>query len=458
MRVLVTGATGFVGKHLVSELLELGHSVNVLGRSPEKAARLFGNAVTFYAWDPQVASPGSEAFQGVDSVIHLAGEGIADRRWSNAQKLRIYNSRVQGTKNLVNTINSLGTNGPKAFISASAVGFYGDRGDEQLTARSSAGSGFLSELCSAWEREIFSANEGVRTVALRIGIVLGREGGALERLLPVFAKGLGGPIGGSRQWMSWIHIHDLVALVIEAARNGNYRGPVNAVAPTPITNADFSKALGRALGRPALFPAPAIALKLAMGELSVLVLSSQRVNPDSAVENSFPFRFRTIDSALGEIARNTEHVLERYQLLPKTSAEIFPFFSDERNLEFLTPPWLHFKVEKKSTDSLREGSLIDYRLRVHGVPLRWQSRILEWKKDSKFVDEQVHGPYRVWHHSHDFFPVEGGTLMRDRVRYEVPRVPIVRSLLERFVARDLERIFAYRRKQIAHRFGVPGKS
>ncbi len=454
MKFAITGATGFIGKKLVSELLGSEHSVRVLGRSAEKVAHLFGNAVEFQAWNPALPNAPKEALRGVDAVIHLAGEGIADRRWSTSQKERIHKSRVDGTRNIVSTLNMMGESGPKTFVCASAIGFYGDRDDEILTETSSPGKGFLSQVCSDWEKEAALTSPSIRAVTIRTGIVLGKEGGALKKLLPIFSTGMGGPVGNGRQWMSWIHVDDLVRLFIEAATNPKYRANVNGVAPGPVTNAEFSKVLGKALHRPAFLPAPAFALKLFMGELSVLVLSSQRVLPKVAEENGFSFRFPKLAEALEDIVKKKETELECFQWVPKSRNEVFPFFADERNLERITPPWLHFKVSQKTTSGLAEGSLIDYQLKIHGVPLKWRSKIIEWKPGERFVDFQVKGPYRLWHHTHDFFPSGNGTLMRDRVRYQVPRIPLVEMFISRFVARDIERIFSYRRDKIEEIFGA----
>lgn len=245
----------------------------------------------------------SSDVDGIEAVIHLAGEGIAERRWSAQQKKRIYDSRIVGTRNLILGLSDSPGKTPPVLVCSSAIGFYGDRGDEKLTEKSVRGHDFLSDVCADWEKEVSRASAEIRTVSIRTGIVLGREGGALKKLLPLFQLGLGGPVGDGKQWMSWIHVEDLVRLYVEAATKRQYKGPVNGVAPGAVTNRDFSKALGSALHRPSFLPAPAFALKAAMGELSTLVLSSQRVVPQSAIENGFSFRFPEIQSALTEIVQ-----------------------------------------------------------------------------------------------------------------------------------------------------------
>ncbi len=302
MNFLVSGATGFIGKRLVTELLKEGHSVRVFGRNQSKVESCFGNAVSFAQWEPAIQAPPATAFQGIDAIIHLAGEGIADKRWSKTQKQRIYDSRILGTRHLVEAVNALPTQ-PQSIVFGSAIGFYGDRKAEILSETSSGGTGFLADVCRDWELESQKLSPQIRRVNIRTGIVLGKEGGALKKLLPIFKMGMGGPVGNGEQWMSWIHIDDLVRLFIEAASNSSYQGPVNGVAPNPVTNKDFSKALGKALHRPAILPAPAIALKIAMGELSSLVLESQRVLPKVALDHQFQFRFSQVDVALDEIAK-----------------------------------------------------------------------------------------------------------------------------------------------------------
>lgn len=302
MRFLISGSTGFIGKKLVTNLLNEGHEVRALSRRPETVRKLFGGKVRGWEWEASHKPVPRESLEGVDSVIHLAGEGIADKRWTEARKKEIYDSRIDGTRVLVNAMLSQPVP-PKSFVCASGVGFYGDRGDEILNENSKPGSDFLAKVCVGWEREAFAAKAKIRTCALRTGMVLGRDGGALKKLLPLFKLGLGGPVGNGRQWVSWIQVDDLVRLYIEAAGNSVYHGAVNAVAPNPVTNAQFSYSLGKAVHRPAFLPAPAFAVKLAMGELAVLVLSSQRALPDFATSHRFAFNFQNAQAALDALCQ-----------------------------------------------------------------------------------------------------------------------------------------------------------
>lgn len=303
MKVLVTGGTGFVGIPLVKKLVDSNHEVVLLSRNAEKAKSAVGVPVTVFSWDPESSTPPKEAYQGVEAIVHLAGESIAAGRWTEKQKKRILNSRVLSTQNLLKGAVESGSK-LKTIVAASAIGIYGDRGNESLSETSPQGIGFLADVCRAWEKESnYPGLEGVRKVNLRIGIVLEKNGGALQKLLPIFKLGGGGPVGNGKQWMSWIHREDLVEMILYSLTHQNVSGVFNAVAPNPSTNAEFSKALGQALHRPAFMPAPALALKIAMGEMSELVLASQKVEAKKIVDAGFTFKFPKIQEALNDICK-----------------------------------------------------------------------------------------------------------------------------------------------------------
>ncbi len=276
MRIAVTGASGFIGRRLVEEFRAEGHEV-----TPIRLRR-----------DPSV--PVS------DAVVHLAGEPLA-QRWTAQAKREIRSSRVNGTRRLIENISQLSER-PAVFVCASAVGIYGSRGDEVLTESSATGSGFLAEVAKDWEAAADLAGPlGIRAVKLRFGLVLGRDGGALTRMLPVFKLGAGGRLGSGRQWMSWIHLADLAGLVQFAIREAGFRGAVNAVAPNPVTNAEFTCELARALHRPAFLAVPRFALKLKYGEMSSVLFDSQRVVPQAALAAGFRFRFPELGPALRDV-------------------------------------------------------------------------------------------------------------------------------------------------------------
>jgi len=296
MRTLVTGATGLVGKHLLGRI---ENSV-VLSRRPDEARRRLGN-VEVHAWNPEAGPVPIEALRGVEVVFNLAGEPIFEGRWTDEKKRRIQDSRVVGTRNLVSGIAALETR-PKVLVSASAVGYYGDRGDEELDERSSSGDGFLPEVCVDWEREAMAAEQlGIRVVCVRIGIVLAPDGGALAAMLTPFRMGMGGRLGNGRQWMPWVHIRDVAGVMLHASRNDAIRGPMNAVAPRPVTNGDFTRALAHAVHRPAVLPLPRVALRLALGEVSNVLIASQRVFPRVAEHSGYIFEHSGLADALDNV-------------------------------------------------------------------------------------------------------------------------------------------------------------
>ncbi len=298
MKALVTGGTGFVGPRL----LRLLDKPTVLSRSPERATASIGHlAGRILPWEPLEGPPPPEAFEGVDVVFHLAGESVAEGRWTRAQKTKIRESRVVGTRHLVAGMTR-GDAVPRTLVSASAVGYYGNRGDEELTEQSPSADDFLAEVCAAWEEEANAAQaRGVRVVTARTGIVLGAGGGALAKMLLPFRLGAGGPLGNGRQWMPWVHVADLARLYVHAAETSAIAGPMNAVAPNPVRNREFTKALAKAVHRPAFMPAPYLGLRLVFGEFAQVLFASQRVLPRVALDSGFVFQHPEIAEALREI-------------------------------------------------------------------------------------------------------------------------------------------------------------
>lgn len=453
MKIAVTGATGFIGGRLVRRLLAAGHAVTAWSRDPERARMTLPALCAVARWDPEVVD--GALLEGVDCLVHLAGESVAGGRWTEQRKRAIRSSRIESTRAIAAAIGRMPAAArPSALVCASAIGYYGDRGEEQLDESSPAGSGFLAEVCRDWEREAAAVEGlGVRRASVRIGVVLGPEGGALAAMLPLFRLGLGGRMGHGRQWMSWIHVDDVVGLLAHAVEHPEVRGPVNAVAPAPVRNRDFTRALAHALGRPALFPVPAIALRLLAGEMSEVLLASQRVVPAAAERVGFSFAHPELGAALAPLCADPTHVVEREQLVRRPRDQVFPFFSDARNLERITPDFLHFRIAGMSTPQVGPGTLIDYRLRLHGLPVGWRTRIEEWRPEERFVDVQLRGPYSLWHHTHEFEPVPEGTIVRDRIRYRLPFGALGDLLAGSFVARDVDKIFFYRRVRIDELFG-----
>ena len=296
MRILVSGSHGLVGSALIPELKARGYEVVELVREAPRDAEIF--------WNPEDGKLDPAALDGFDAVIHLAGEPIAEKRWTAEQKAKIRDSRVRGTTLLAETLAKLPAP-PRTFLSASAIGYYGDRGAEALSEESPAGSGFLPEVCKAWEEATQpAARQGIRVVLLRTGIVLSPKGGALAKMLPPFRMGVGGVLGDGKQFMSWISIDDEVGAILHALETHPLRGPVNLVCPRPVSNADLTKALGRAVKRPTILPMPAFAVRLVFGEMGdTLLLASTRVEPKRLLTSNYRFRYPDLDAALRHLLR-----------------------------------------------------------------------------------------------------------------------------------------------------------
>jgi uncharacterized protein (TIGR01777 family) len=298
--VLVSGGTGFIGSRVCTALHEQGDTVHILSRNPTRAQAKLKFARAVYGWNPETEKLPSEATSDVKAVVHLAGETITGR-WNTEKKRRIRDSRVLSTRNLVESFAGVSTK-PDVLVCASAIGYYGDSGDEHFTEVSPAGTDFLAKVCQEWETEAQKAGEfGVRVVMVRIGLVLGLGGGLLTQVLPPFKMGVGGILGSGRQWMSWIHVGDVVGIVIHALENEEIRGPLNATAPVPVRNAEFTKTLGAVLRRPTLLPVPTFGLRLMMGEFADFVVLSQNVLPEKTEVSGYEFRHRTLESALRDL-------------------------------------------------------------------------------------------------------------------------------------------------------------
>ncbi len=485
MKILITGATGLIGKELGRELVGRGHRVLALVRDPKGVASHLPFPAESFSWrEAQSETPSKaflEALAGVDAIVHLAGEPIADGRWTTARKRALRESRVDLTQALVGVARA---HMPKlkVFVQGSALGIYGERGDEELDAGSEVGSGFLPNLVRDWEepslelarnspRDAESVGEpnnepsnepgAVRVVALRTGIVLARQGGALAKMLPVFRRGLGARLGLSgRQWMSWIHLADIVGLICWALETPSVKGVIEGTSPNPVRNAEFTKVLCKTLGVMQAPPVPALALRALFGEMADVLLESTKLLPRRAQELGYRFRFPSFDLAMQDLVsplRGRIYEKLEEQWVPVPVEKIWPYFCDEKNLESLTPPMLRFEVLGKSTPEIQTGTLIDYRLSLNGLPFGWRTRIEDWVPNRKFVDSQIKGPYSLWHHTHEFLPLAGGTLMRDRVFYRLP-MGILGDLAASWkVVRDVDAIFQFRRKVIHEKFGAPAE-
>lgn len=294
MRILLTGATGFLGTRLAKILASQGHDLIFLSRRS-------GPTPQWIQWDPStiLETPDLETIEG---IIHLAGEPIADRRWTTAQKKKIYDSRIVGTRNLVKSFARVRNSRLKVFFSASAIGYYGNRGDEILTEDSHPGSDFLSKVCQDWESEALrGVSHGWRVVCVRTGVVLSPRGGALKKMLPIFRLGLGGKLGSGQHWMSWIGLEDWVSIFPFLLAYEKISGPINGVSPYPITNREFTQTLSQVLRRPAVLGVPGFFLKMTLGEMSQVLLASQRVAPSRLLAAGYTFQTPHLKDTLTEL-------------------------------------------------------------------------------------------------------------------------------------------------------------
>ncbi len=472
MKICIAGGSGTVGRALCLRLLRDRHQVTVITRDPKSARNCVGAKVNLVDLSDDMAV--GHAIKTSEAVVNLAGEAVADRRWSSRRRRLLRESRVDLTRALV---KHMASSPPKVFISASAIGYYGDRGNEELAEHSTRGDGFLAELCEEWEAAAAEAARlGVRVVHLRMGIVLG-DGGALGRLLPIFRRGFGGRFGSGRQYVSWIHITDLVELVLRALETPRYEGEINAVSPQPVTSAALARALGAVLHRPAFLPVPALLLIVWFGEMASVLLHGQRVLPKKALSLGFRFAFTGVEAALDDLlggtravkigkagvapetsylrSRKPVYLLEQRTVVDAPLSRVFPFFANAENLGVLTPQNFTFTNTGQSPPGLlKEGTTVEHRIKLGPFPVRWRAVIEQWSDQRMFIDAQHKGPYACWWHEHRFESNGGRTVMQDRVYYAVPLSLVGRLVHRLYVARALRTIFIHRRKALALRFGV----
>ena len=452
VRVGVTGATGFVGRGVVAALRARGDDVTALTRDLGTAR--FSPSVRVKRFDVNDPEPNPAALDELDAVIHLAGETV-DGRWTPEKKRKIHDSRVSGTRNLVASLAAC-SRPPRVLASGSAIGFYGDRGDEPLDETSAPGSDFLARLCVGWEREAQAAARlGIRVALVRVSMVLGRDGGAVGKLKPIFSAGIGGPLGAGRQWMPWIHIDDIASLFCFVLDREDINGPICAVAPDYATNARVMAAIGHALGRPALMPAPAFALHLVVGEYANTLLGGQLIIPAKALDAGFSWKHSALEQALIDLLAPHSgrapavQTFRNQQIVRAPIERVFSFMAS--SLARVTPPEMNLETISPAPDPLRRGCTLDYRLRIRGLGITWRSMISEWVPGVHFADVQVRGPFALWRHSHDFEEVSGGVVVRDRIDYALPLAPLSNIALPA-ARRDIEKSFAFRRRALEEIF------
>ena len=469
MRVFVTGATGFIGRALIPRLQRDGHAVVAWVRSPARARGLLGAEVELVHADTALGGLVA-AIARCDAVVNLAGEPLMGGRWTAGRRAVLERSRIAVTEQLVQAMAEVKTC-PRVFISGSAVGYYGDRGDESLTEASSGGEDFLARLCRRWESAALDAERlGARVVLLRTGVVLGRAGGALAQMLPPFQLGVGGPVGSGKQYLPWIHLHDLVKIIAVALVDDRYRGPVNGVAPEQATSRSFAHALGRALHRPAIFRCrrwrsrrSSVRPPRCCWRASAWTRACSGSSSSRSTFRPWTRRSRTSSAAppstISPAQSRPEGAGEaRYELRARTVIDApldqtFAFFSKAANLGVITPAAMSFSIQGE-VPPMATGAMIDYRVRVGPLPVRWRTRITTWEPGRRFADLQEKGPYRFWWHEHTFQADGPRTVMEDRVYYTPPLGLFGRLANRVFIRSTLRKIFQYRGDVIRLRFGV----
>ncbi len=451
MKILMTGATGLIGKSLGQKLVELGNQVVVVSRDGASAKKGLPFPAEVIEWDLMNKPLPPESFAGIGAVIHLLGESV-DGRWTEHKKTEILQSRKVSSENLLKHLPA----SIKTIVSASAQGIYGDRKDELLTEDSKLGEGFLADVCKAWEKPFLKLQKeslATKVVIIRIGLVLTFRGGALKKLIGLFQKNLGAALGSGKQWMSWISLRDLVEVFVQAVTNKKYEGVINAVQPNPVQNGEFTKTLAEELKAFQLTAAPAFVLKSVLGEMASLVLSSQKVDCAKLKELKFNFNDTELRTYFSQELKNFKYGERIYydeQYIEADIEKVFKFFADAKNLEKITPPLLNFHIKKMSTDEIRKGTLIDYKLKIRGFPAQWRTLIELWNPPFQFVDMQLKGPYHKWHHTHSFRKLGTGTLMTDEVVYKLPMGYLGRLAAGSLVESDVGQIFSHRRQVIAN--------
>lgn len=448
MNILVTGATGLIGKKVGQLLVKNGHTIVAVTRDIERAKRETPFPATWIQCDLQKEKIPLNSGTKIDGVIHLAGESVGDGKWTKEQKAKILESRTVGTRNL---LASFDNSALKFLVSASAMGFYGES-HSPLSEDAPPGQGFLSEVTQAWEKEVSSVGAETRVCLFRISVVLSTEGGALPKMLfpaQIFASSA---LGSGTQWLSWIHIDDVARAFVFAVENESMRGPYNLAAPSPVQQKEMAREIAAQIGSFNGPPVPTFALRLMLGEQASLALISLNVSSKKLQQASFAFLYPDLSSALKNLLAHWKNGVavkkfEQYFDMPRE--RVFEFFAKAENLEKITPQFLNFHILKTSTEKIQEGTLIDYSLKIRGIPLTWKTRIESWQPPNEFVDVQLKGPYSVWHHTHKFEDLGSGTLMTDIIRYKLPLGLPGRLVAQAYIDNDVDSIFRHRREVVS---------
>ena len=476
LRILISGGTGLIGRALTAKLLGQGHSIAALEHlKPVK--NLLGDGV----WAVRNWKNGDqllEILEWAEVVINLSGKPIDSGRWNAKNKSELMDSRVSVAQNIADGISQCVTP-PRLLISASAVGYYGHGGESELREDAPKGSGFLAELCEEWERVALACQSPLtRVCLLRFGVVLSREGGMLKALSTLLALRISIFFGSGKQFLSWVHLSDVVRIVEKCIDDPRLEGAINCSSPTPISSRQFARELGKITECKMVFGLPGIIPKLMLGGPGGLLTKSQRVLPEKLMGAGHEFIYSTLESALKEefsdegvsisrihtsdinqtlLARIPKIRRAKFQLETRVSLKqapeaVFPFFSSALNLGSMTPSWVGFEIMDFPKE-MKVGATIRYKIRLGFIKINWVTEIIEWDPDHSFIDSQLKGPYRLWVHEHKICPDgENGAVMYDKVMYGLPFGIVGQVVHKLFVKRTLLRIFQFRRQVIQLRF------
>ena len=457
MKVLITGATGMVGKTLCLDLIKNSYQIKVLTRSVAKAKKELPIPVELFEWADTSQLPPREAFADISIVINLAGENLLSKRWSEEQKKRIYDSRIIGTKNLVAGLNAYANLPLEAMVSISGFNVYKQQ-NGKINERSPLGDDFLAKVCKDWEAEAQNFQGAKRSIIFRTPMVLSHDCEFVNKAFLLADFGLATYFGDGTQMTPWIHVKDLCSAIKNAMEDIKYDGIINAVAPESIKSKDMAKKISRLKYKRGLtFPTPAVAIKAILGEAALLPLCSYDVSSEKLAHLGMNYQFANIDDCLKDIfnifydsIKNRTVLSYRFtqiQHIEKPVDEAYEFFCDPHNLEEITPELLNFKIKEMSDGGLKEGARITYRLKLHGFPMKWKTIITKWNKGKTFTDYQKSGPYTLWNHRHDFTEIKNGTIMEDEVLMRGP-LKQLGWIVFPFVLKDVKTIFQYRRDTI----------
>lgn len=445
MRILIAGGSGLIGSALAESLLRDGHEVIILSRNPQKV-KTKPIGAQFVAWDGITAQGWGELVDGADAIVNLAGASIAGEnplkmRWTAKRKDAILQSRINAGKAIVEAIQA-SQNKPEVLVQSSAVGFYGPLRDEYVDEKNPKGDDFLSNVTQQWEDSTKAVEAaGVRRVVIRTGLVFSKDSGIFPLLALPFRLFVGGKLGSGNQYLSWIHIKDIVAAICFLIENKKTQGVYNLSAPNPVTNKRFAKTMGKVMRRPSFLPVPAFAMKLALGEVSTLALDGQRVIPNRLTDAGFSFEFPALEDALNELIHGDMRFLHSFSVNASIEA-VSDFHRDTRVLKQLTP--LPIIVQFKNVEQMQEGSMADFNLWFGPFPAPWSARHYDFDPPRGFKDVQLKGPFAYWDHQHTFVQIDDHTTdVIDDIQARHGRHPYY-GLISRFMWLTLPILFTFR--------------